>query len=102
MVPLGWFSSLFPGFHLSDLWLQHRTAGVDPTLIPHSTQRGDPPILKVVLDITLLGPPQISLEGQPLVLRPRNSARAKAILFYLAASGRSESRERLAGLLWSD
>ncbi len=50
----------------------------------------------------MLGPPQISLEGQPLVLRPRNSARAKAILFYLAASGRSESRERLAGLLWSD
>ncbi len=37
-----------------------------------------------------------------MVLRPRNSARAKAILFYLAASGRSESRERLAGLLWSD
>ena len=55
-----------------------------------------------MLHITLLGPPQINLEGQPLVLRPRNSARAKAILFYLAASGRSESRERLAGLLWSD
>ncbi|MFN8465409.1 MAG: BTAD domain-containing putative transcriptional regulator [Caldilineaceae bacterium] len=50
----------------------------------------------------MLGPPQISLKGQPLVLRPRNSARAKAILYYLAASGRSESRERLAGLLWSD
>lgn len=68
----------------------------------HSTHEGDPPILKVVLHITLLGPPQINLEGQPLVLRPRNSARAKAILFYLATSGRPESRERLAGLLWSD
>ncbi len=37
-----------------------------------------------------------------MVLRPRNSARAKAILLYLAASGRPESRERLAGLFWSD
>lgn len=36
------------------------------------------------------------------MLRPRNSARAKAILYYLAASGRAESRERLAGLLWSE
>jgi len=54
------------------------------------------------LDIALLGPPSITLDGEPLVLRPRNSARAKAILFYLAASGRPETRERLAGLLWSD
>ncbi len=36
------------------------------------------------------------------MLRPRNSARAKAILYYLAATGRAETRERLAGLLWSD
>jgi DNA-binding SARP family transcriptional activator len=55
-----------------------------------------------VLEITLLGPPQIKIDGQPLILRPRNSTRAKAILLYLAATGRPESRERLAGLLWSD
>lgn len=71
-------------------------------LSPTGRRGADHHILKVVLDIALLGPPQISLEGQPLVLRPRNSARAKAVLFYLATSGRPESRERLAGLLWSD
>ena len=78
MVPLGWFSSLFPGFRLSDLtgYSIERHA-VDPALILHSTQAGDHHILKIVLDITLLGPPQISLEGQPLVLRPRNSARQR-------------------------
>lgn len=54
------------------------------------------------LNIVLLGTSQITLDGQPLVLRPRNSARAKAILYYLAATGRAETRERLAGLLWSD
>ena len=55
-----------------------------------------------MLNITLLGTPQITWNGQPLVLRPRNSARAKAILYYLAAEGRPITRERLAGLLWSD
>ncbi len=55
-----------------------------------------------MLELTLLGTPQILLDGQPLVLRPRNSARAKAILYYLAAEGRPVGRERLAGLLWSD
>ena len=55
-----------------------------------------------MLQIVLLGPPQVLLDGEPLVLRPRNSARARAILYYLAAEGRRATRERLAGLLWSD
>jgi DNA-binding SARP family transcriptional activator len=54
------------------------------------------------LSISLLGPPQIKLDDAPLVLHPRNSARARAILLYIAATGRPEARERLAGLLWSD
>ncbi len=54
------------------------------------------------LEFKLLGSPQILLDGQPLVLQPRNSVKAKAILYYLAASGLPQSRERLAGLLWSD
>lgn len=54
------------------------------------------------LSIALLGPPQIMLDDTPLVLHPRNSARARAILLYIAATGRPEARERLAGLLWSD
>ena len=49
-----------------------------------------------------LGPPELRLGGEPLILRPRNSAKAKAVLFYLAAAGASVARERLAGLLWSD
>jgi DNA-binding SARP family transcriptional activator/tetratricopeptide (TPR) repeat protein len=84
------------------LWLQHTVGGVDRALISRWTRSNDPPILKAVLQITLLGPPQIILDGQPLLLRPRNSGRAKALLYYLAASGRAETRERLAGLLWSD
>jgi DNA-binding SARP family transcriptional activator/tetratricopeptide (TPR) repeat protein len=54
-----------------------------------------------MLEFKLLGAPHISLEGQPLTLR-RNSVKARALLFYLAATGAMEPRERLAGLLWSD
>ncbi|MBW7883210.1 MAG: hypothetical protein H3C34_11355 [Caldilineaceae bacterium] len=54
------------------------------------------------LEFTLLGPPQIRLRGEPLVLRPRNSIKARALLYYLAVSGQPETRERLAGLFWSD
>jgi DNA-binding SARP family transcriptional activator/predicted ATPase len=54
-----------------------------------------------MLDIKLLGAPQVMLNGEPLTLR-RNSIKARAILYYLAATGAPESRERLAGLFWSD
>lgn len=54
-----------------------------------------------MLDIKLLGAPQILFNGAPLTLR-RNSVKARAILYYLAATGAPESRERLAGLFWSD
>jgi hypothetical protein len=59
-------------------------------------------VVLMMLNMTLLGTPQITWNGEPLVLRPRNSARAKAILYYLAAEGRPVTRERMAGLLWSD
>ncbi len=49
----------------------------------------------------MLGAPQVTLNGEPLTLR-RNSIKARAILYYLAAIGTPETRERLAGLFWSD
>ena len=54
-----------------------------------------------MLDFRLLGAPQITLNGAPFGLR-RNSIKARALLYYLAASGVLETRERLAGLFWSD
>ena len=54
-----------------------------------------------MLDIKLLGAPHITLHGEPLALR-RNSIKARAILYYLATVGTPETRERLAGLFWSD
>jgi DNA-binding SARP family transcriptional activator len=54
-----------------------------------------------MLDLKLLGAPQILLDGAPFTLR-RNSIKARALLFYLAAVGAPEPRERLAGLFWSD
>jgi DNA-binding SARP family transcriptional activator len=54
-----------------------------------------------MLDLKLLGAPQITLNGAPFNLR-RNSIKARALLFYLAAVGALETRERLAGLFWSD
>lgn len=54
------------------------------------------------LAIAVLGTPGILVDDQPLLLQPRNSIRARAILYLLAATGQPQSRERLAGLLWSD
>ena len=54
-----------------------------------------------MLDLKLLGAPQIMLHGAPFTLR-RNSIKARALLFYLAAVGAPETRERLAGLFWAD
>ncbi len=50
------------------------------------------------LQIRLLGTPEISLDGAPLAgLR---SAKAQALLFYLAVSARPHTRAALATLLW--
>lgn len=51
------------------------------------------------LSLTLLGRPQIALAGQSVEL---TSQKAQALLFYLAMTGHTHSRQVLAGLLWSD
>lgn len=52
------------------------------------------------LRITVLGSPSVALGGQPVT--GFVSSKAQAIVFYLAATGQSHTREALAGLLWSD
>ncbi|RIK43782.1 MAG: hypothetical protein DCC55_04350, partial [Chloroflexi bacterium] len=54
----------------------------------------------MTLEITLLGRPQIKLEGQ--IAPAINANKALALLYYLAATGQTHSRQALAGLLWSD
>src|SRR5512142_1062345 len=56
----------------------------------HSTPR---------LSIHLLGTPEISMDGAPLVL---NHLKARALLFYLAGTGERHGRDHLASLLWSE
>ncbi|MCI0397072.1 MAG: tetratricopeptide repeat protein [Chloroflexi bacterium] len=51
------------------------------------------------LQLFLLGPPEVRLDGAPLVLP---SAKVRALLFYLAVTGRPHDRGHLAGLLWGD
>jgi DNA-binding SARP family transcriptional activator len=51
------------------------------------------------LTIRLLGAPEARLAGVPLAL---HSQKARALLFYLAATARSHTREHLATLLWSE
>jgi DNA-binding SARP family transcriptional activator len=51
------------------------------------------------LAIRLLGAPEAWLAGAPLAL---HSQKARALLFYLAATGRAHTREHLATLLWSE
>ena len=51
------------------------------------------------LELALLGRPQILLQGQPLEM---TSHKAQALLYYLAMSRQSHSRQSLAGLLWTD
>jgi len=50
------------------------------------------------LILKLLGKPQISRGGAAIT--GFISAKAQALLFYLAATGRPHTREALAGLLW--
>lgn len=52
------------------------------------------------LEIALLGRPYIRLHGQPPAAI--NANKALALIYYLAATGRPQSRQALAGLLWSD
>ncbi len=51
------------------------------------------------LEISLLGPPKISLDGAPLIIP---TVRALPLIAYLAITGKSQTRETLANLLWTD
>jgi DNA-binding SARP family transcriptional activator len=51
------------------------------------------------LDIRLLGPPEVLVDGAPLVVDTR---KAVAILAVLAAEGRAFARDELAALLWPE
>lgn len=51
------------------------------------------------LSIYLLGTPQAFIAGEPLSL---HNHKARAVLYYLAATGRPHTREHLATLLWSE
>jgi DNA-binding SARP family transcriptional activator/predicted ATPase len=51
------------------------------------------------LDIRLLGAPEILVAGAPLDLQQQ---KARALLFYLSATGRAQARDHLATLLWSE
>lgn len=53
-----------------------------------------------MLDLKLLGSPQILLHGRPV--RGLNIAKSQALLFYLALNRRPQSRLTLAGLLWPE
>lgn len=53
-----------------------------------------------VLKLSLLGPLQLTLNNTPLT--GLASAKAQALLSYLAINGRAHSRQTLAGLLWGD
>lgn len=52
------------------------------------------------LGIHLFGAPEIQLDGVPLTTL--RSAKAQALFFYLAATGRVHTRPALAALLWGD
>src|SRR5262245_5448883 len=54
----------------------------------------------MTLEITVLGRPQIKLDGRPAA--EINANKALALLYYLAATGHPHSRQALAGLLWTD
>jgi DNA-binding SARP family transcriptional activator len=53
----------------------------------------------VHMAIRLFGSPESRIAGAPLVL---HNQKAKALLYYLAATGRSHTRDHLATLLWSE
>jgi DNA-binding SARP family transcriptional activator/predicted ATPase len=51
------------------------------------------------LTIRLFGAPEVEAYGDPLILK---SQKARALLFYLAVTGQSHTRDHLATLLWSE
>src|SRR6266436_4351575 len=51
------------------------------------------------LTIHLLGTPEARITGIPLALHHQ---KARALLYYLAATGQSHTRDHLAALLWSE
>lgn len=51
------------------------------------------------LKLFLLGPPQIELDGTPLIIR---RSKGLALLSYPAVSGEPQRRDTLATLLWPD
>lgn len=51
------------------------------------------------LTVQLFGAPSIAAGGEPLDLR---NQKARALIFYLAATGRPHTRPHLASLLWSE
>ena len=52
------------------------------------------------LRVTLLGTPSVCLGDEPVT--GFISSKARALVFYLAATGQAPSRDALAGLLWSE
>ncbi len=54
--------------------------------------------MKNMLQLTLLGSPRVLLDGQPVTAFA--TAKAQALLFYLAVTGQPHSRDTLAALLW--
>jgi DNA-binding SARP family transcriptional activator/predicted ATPase len=50
------------------------------------------------LELNLLGSPEVWLDGQ--AVQGFRSAKARALLYYLAATGRAQPRSVLAGLFW--
>lgn len=52
------------------------------------------------LQINLLGKPEVWLDGA--LLSSFSTAKTEALLYYLATTGQSHSRETLAGLLWAE
>jgi len=55
--------------------------------------------LAVQLSIRLLGAPEVQIAESPLAL---NHQKARALLYYLAATGQPQTRDHLATLLWSE
>ena len=53
-----------------------------------------------ILHLTLLGKPQVTLNETPV--SGFRTAKAQALLYYLAVTGRPHSRETLVDLLWGE
>lgn len=51
------------------------------------------------LNILLLGPPVVTLDGKPIIIKRRLN---RALLFYLAAQSQPVTREAVCGLFWAE